>query len=98
MIYKCDGIDERTIEKFEEGDLCYAVGLSLPWTIATVYHYANDQGSLVIGQYEAFDINLATPSHRDFIKNMITGNSNCTTKKSSDPSCALSESRPFKKE
>lgn len=35
------------------------VGLGLPWTIATIYRYANDQGSLVIGQYEAFDINFA---------------------------------------
>jgi Ca2+/Na+ antiporter len=35
------------------------VGLGLPWTIATIYRYANDQGSLVIGQMEAFDINFA---------------------------------------
>jgi hypothetical protein len=35
------------------------VGLGLPWTLATIYRYANDQGSLVIGQYEAFDINFA---------------------------------------
>jgi len=35
------------------------VGLGLPWTIATIYRYANDQGSLVIGQVEVFDINFA---------------------------------------
>ena len=81
LIYKCDGIDERTIERFEKGSQQLGKGSFLYARVLDNPKADRERGITIDISLWKFETSkyyftiIGVPGHRDFIRNMNTGTS-----------------------